>query len=179
MLEMNADNFSKGKDGRPEGSFDTQRAKFFEALGHPTRIRLLQVLAEGPRSFSEMKKQLDIESSGKLSFHLGKLEALVKTNANGNYILTDDGKEAVRVVETTVEADGCKTDSNKKRVLRLDPLPIAISIVWAAMMIATSLFLGRNTVVGTEVLEILTFGFIASLLLVTSLGQARAFRARL
>ena len=136
-------------------------------------------MAEGPRSFSEMKKQLNIESSGKLSFHLGKREALVKTDANGNYVLTDDGKEAVRVVDKTVEAEGCRTDGNKKRVLRFDLLPIAISIVWAVMMVVVSLFLGRNTVVGTEVLEVLIFGFIASLLLVTSLGKARVFRARL
>jgi len=174
MFEMKTDNFSKGN----EGNFDTQKAEFFEALGHPTRIRLLQILANGPHSFSEMKKQLNIESSGKLSFHLGKLEDLVKTDANGNYVLTDDGKDAVRVVDTTVEAEGCKT-SGKKRFLKFDLLSIAISIVWAGMMLKVSLFLGRNTIVGTEVLEVLIFGFIASLLLVTGWGPARTFRVRL
>jgi len=159
--------------------FDKDQAEFFEALGHPTRIRLLEVLAQGPCSFSELKKQLDIDSSGNLSFHLGKLDTLVKTNSEGNYVLTDDGKEAVRIVETSVQTEGCKVTNGKKTgYLRFEIAPIAISIVWAIMMLATSDFLGHNTIVGTQVLEILIVGFIASLLIVTGVGQSQIFRGK-
>src|SRR5215472_6134006 len=92
-----------GESGKMDPKFDERRAEFFEALGHPTRIRILQFLAEGEQSFSELKRKLEIDSSGNLSFHLGKLASLVKTNSDGNYALTDDGKEAVRVVETSVQ----------------------------------------------------------------------------
>lgn len=78
--------------------FDKSRAELFEALGHPMRIRILHVLASGPMGFSELKRSLGIESSGHLQFHLGRLDGLVKLQPDGNYSLTDDGKEALLVV---------------------------------------------------------------------------------
>ncbi len=142
-------------------------------MGHPTRIKILEVLSEGPKTFSELKRRLDIESSGNLSFHLGKLEALVKTNSEGNYILTDDGKEALRIIETTVRT-GASGMNSLKGHSGINLIPIAISIVWAFTMLAVSFFVGNNSAVGLDVLEILIFGFIASLLIVTGIGQSRS-----
>ena len=51
--------------------------------------------------FSSLKKEVEIESSGHLQFHLGKLHHMVGTNAGGSYVLTDDGKEAIRVLKLT------------------------------------------------------------------------------
>jgi hypothetical protein len=42
-----------------------------------------------------------MESNGLLTFHLGKMRELVKLNPEGNYALTDEGKEALRIVEAT------------------------------------------------------------------------------
>ena len=55
--------------------------------------------------FSELKREVGIESSGHLQFHLGKLAHLVGTNAEGSYSLTDDGKEALRMLRST-ESEG-------------------------------------------------------------------------
>ena len=49
----------------------------FEAISHPLRIKILKLLANKPRSFSELKRELGIESSGKLDFHLKKLRNLI------------------------------------------------------------------------------------------------------
>lgn len=49
--------------------------------------------------FAELKREVGIESSGHLQFHLGKLTGLVTTNAEGSYALTDDGREAIRVLD--------------------------------------------------------------------------------
>lgn len=73
----------------------------FDALGHPTRIKILQVLSEKPLGFSELKRGTGIESNGLLSFHLGKLTGLVKINAEGSYALTEEGREALRMVEAS------------------------------------------------------------------------------
>jgi len=164
---------SKSNGGSNEG-FDAGKAEFFEAMGHPTRIKILEILSDGPKSFSELKKRLDIESSGNLSFHLGKLETLVKTSSDGNYILTDDGKEAQRIVETTVRTGA--TGNGLKNHSGINLIPIAISIVWAFTMLAVSFFVGENSAVGLDVLEILVFGFIGNLLIVTGIGQGRSFR---
>ncbi len=39
------------------------KAQFFKTLGHPARIRILEVLAGGPRSVSELQPDVGIEAS--------------------------------------------------------------------------------------------------------------------
>jgi DNA-binding transcriptional ArsR family regulator len=81
-----------------ENGFDSSRAELFEALGHPTRVKILRSLQRGALGFSELKKEVGIESSGHLQFHLSKLGNLVGTDPNGSYSLTDEGREALRVL---------------------------------------------------------------------------------
>lgn len=78
--------------------FDAVRAETFDAIGHPTRIRILQALGEKPLNFSDLKRLVEIDSSGHMSFHLGKLKDLVETKPDGAYVLTDDGREALRII---------------------------------------------------------------------------------
>ncbi len=77
---------------------DTAPSEIFEALGHPIRLKILEALEKAPSSFSDLKKLSKIESSGHLTFHLEKLNGLVALNGEGNYSLTDDGREALRLV---------------------------------------------------------------------------------
>jgi DNA-binding HxlR family transcriptional regulator len=84
-----------------DSDFDVSRAELFEAIGHPTRIKIIQVLGEAPMGFSELKRSVGIESGGLLSFHLRKLEQLVSMTDQGVYALTDQGKEALRMVNVT------------------------------------------------------------------------------
>jgi DNA-binding HxlR family transcriptional regulator len=84
--------------------FDVREAELFEALGHLTRIKILQTLNENPLAFSELKKKIGIDSSGHLTFHLSKLAGLVKPNSEGKYCLTDSGREALRVTKIAGEA---------------------------------------------------------------------------
>jgi DNA-binding transcriptional ArsR family regulator len=82
---------------KSSNEFDLREAELFEALGHPSRIGILQALNGGPLGFSELKKRIGIDSSGHLTFHLSKLDGLVNTNSEGKYCLTDRGREALRV----------------------------------------------------------------------------------
>ena len=86
---------------KQDDSFNASKAEVFEALGHPTRIRLLQTLSERPLPFSELKRAAGLDSNGLLSFHLGKLSGLVRLNPEGAYALTDEGREALRIVEAS------------------------------------------------------------------------------
>lgn len=45
------------------------KADFFRLLGHPARVRTLEVLADGERSVGELQALLDLDSSG-MSQHL-------------------------------------------------------------------------------------------------------------
>jgi len=114
---------TNGVDG-----FSRDRAELFEALGHPTRVRILHLLADSPRSFSELKSALGIESSGQLQFHLGKLKGLVRTTDASDYALTDEGREALRI--TTVEP--ARTEEQLKRLrkrLRLFAIIVLVLVV--------------------------------------------------
>jgi DNA-binding transcriptional ArsR family regulator len=48
------------------------KAEFFKTLGHPARIRILELLCEGERSVSELQPDVGLESSH-LSQQLGVL----------------------------------------------------------------------------------------------------------
>jgi DNA-binding beta-propeller fold protein YncE len=78
-----------------EGDSHDSRAELFEAIGHPTRIKILQVLKGEPLGFAGLKRAVGVESSGNMAFHLAKLRNLVAVGPDGNYLLTDDGKEAL------------------------------------------------------------------------------------
>jgi DNA-binding transcriptional ArsR family regulator len=84
-----------------DDSFNASKAEVFEALGHPTRIKILQTLSEKPLPFSELKRAAGLESNGLLTFHLGRLRGLVKSNAEGAYALTEEGGEALRIIEAS------------------------------------------------------------------------------
>src|SRR5690242_20954371 len=60
------------------------KAELFKALGHPGRIRVLEVLADGERTVSEMQPMVGIESSH-LSQQLGVLRraGVVATRRKG------------------------------------------------------------------------------------------------
>ncbi|HET9187167.1 MAG TPA: metalloregulator ArsR/SmtB family transcription factor [Acidothermaceae bacterium] len=63
------------------------KAEFFKTLGHPARIRVLELLSEGERSVGEMLPEVGIESSH-LSQQLGVLRrgGLVTTRKQGNAV---------------------------------------------------------------------------------------------
>jgi DNA-binding transcriptional ArsR family regulator len=49
------------------------KAQFFKTLGHPARIRVLEILAGGPRSVSELQPEVGLESS-----HLSQQLAILR-----------------------------------------------------------------------------------------------------
>lgn len=58
-------------DGRPQ-PIHRVKAEFFRVLGHPVRVRILELLRDGERSVGALQAVLEIDSSG-TSQHLGAL----------------------------------------------------------------------------------------------------------
>ncbi|MHB1343042.1 MAG: ArsR/SmtB family transcription factor, partial [Thermoleophilia bacterium] len=48
------------------------KADFFRALGHPMRVRILELLREGDKTVGELRELTDLDSSG-ASQHLATL----------------------------------------------------------------------------------------------------------
>ncbi len=63
------------------------KAEFFRALGHPARIRLLQLLRDGERTVGSLQEALDLDSSG-TSQHLAALrkQGLVASRREGTSV---------------------------------------------------------------------------------------------
>jgi len=63
------------------------KAEFFRALGHPARLRILELLRSGERSVSELQSDLEIDSSS-VSQQLGVLRAknIVDTRRAGTSV---------------------------------------------------------------------------------------------
>jgi DNA-binding transcriptional ArsR family regulator len=63
------------------------KAEFFRALGHPARIRLLQLLRDGERTVGSLQEALELDSSG-TSQHLAALrnQGLVASRREGTNV---------------------------------------------------------------------------------------------
>ena len=137
---MSADESSNG--------LDVREAELFDALGHPIRIGILQTLSDDSLSFSDLKTKTGIESSENLTFHLSKLVGLVKTNPEGNYCLTDSGREALRVMRIAGEAFEISENKVDTRVPIFIVMAIGfsiagfVSIAFMNLLTAVSLFTG-------------------------------------
>lgn len=111
----------------PEEDFNKDRAELFEVLGHPTRIKILQSLSRSPLSFSDLKIRAEVGSNGLLSFHLGKLTGLVKV-VEGSYVLTDEGREALRILAKSPIVIKSVEERNAK-AFKMTTIVLAIALV--------------------------------------------------
>jgi DNA-binding transcriptional ArsR family regulator len=64
------------------------KAEFFKTLGHPARIRILEILAQGDRSVGELQPEVGLEASH-LSQQLGVLRraGVVVARKQGNSVI--------------------------------------------------------------------------------------------
>lgn len=71
----------------PSGSLQAFKAEFFRALGHPVRIRILEVLVGGERGVQELQEALGLEQPI-VSQHLAMLRAknIVKARKEGTTV---------------------------------------------------------------------------------------------
>ncbi|WP_069760190.1 helix-turn-helix transcriptional regulator [Streptomyces sp. LUP47B] len=64
------------------------KAEFFRMLGHPVRIRVLELLQDGPLPVRDLLTAIEVESSG-LSQHLAVLRrsGIVTSTRNGSTVV--------------------------------------------------------------------------------------------
>ena len=70
----------------------------FEPLGNDSRLKILAIVYEGKKSFSELSKIVDLKA-GHLAFHLRKLvnaKLIAQEASKGDYIITQKGLALVK-----------------------------------------------------------------------------------
>jgi DNA-binding transcriptional ArsR family regulator len=65
----------------------------FSSLKHPLRRKVLRILATGPKTFTEVLQQVDVDSAH-FSYHLESLGGLIRKGEDGKYRLSELGRAA-------------------------------------------------------------------------------------
>jgi DNA-binding transcriptional ArsR family regulator len=103
-------------------------SSIFGSLKHPIRRKILRLLSEKPRSFSEMLEASGVSSSH-LTYHLENLGELVSKTDDGKYRLSTFGEAAVATM-SRIEETPTKTEPN-----RSSSLPLKWKSLLAALLI--------------------------------------------
>jgi DNA-binding transcriptional ArsR family regulator len=111
-------------NSREEETYST----IFTSLKHPIRRKILRMLYEHSKSFSEMQETFRIESSH-LTYHLENLKELIYKTDDGRYKLSTFGEAAVGTMRKVEEMP--KVTEPK----RLSSLPIKWKSFFAVLMI--------------------------------------------
>lgn len=106
----------------------------FDSISHPLRIKILKELAKTPLGFSELKRAINVESSGALDFHLKKMQNLIETDSAGRYVLNARGSAALEAIRA-IEQYGWQ-----KRSFLLNLLVCILFNVWALAIFSFSLY---------------------------------------
>lgn len=120
----------------------SEGAQFFDALAHPVRIKILKALQTEALTFADLKKRMDIESSGHLQHHLGKLNDLIQTDETGKYCLSDQGKDALFTVKT-VENTAATSEHPRKAHLKTQILWNALVVSLLAVSLVSGLYISN------------------------------------
>jgi DNA-binding transcriptional ArsR family regulator len=107
----------------------------FTSLRHPARRKILRMLSEKPRNFSEILEELGISSSH-LTYHLENLGELVSKMEDGRYRLSTFGEAAVATMSRVEEAP--KTTEAKHPL----SLPVKWRSFFAVLMIGLVILSG-------------------------------------
>jgi len=118
-------------------------AELFEAISHPERIKILKILSKKPSSFASLKRQLGIESSGNLDYHLKKLRQLVTVREDGLYGLSDAGREAL----LSVEAIELWTEMKRRKIRIPSKIPKEVMFLGLLEVCASLLVFGFLVIV--------------------------------
>ena len=81
-------NMGEDKSMKPNVPLYQAKAELFRTLGHPVRIRVLELLQDGPRPVRELLAEIEVESSS-LSQQLAVLRraGLVSSSREGGAVL--------------------------------------------------------------------------------------------
>ncbi len=93
---------------------NTDEEKILSALGHRIRRNIIKILAEeGPKGFTELMNKVGVKDTGTMTFHLKKLKEFIEKNRDGEYQLTDLGRQAYSVLQYTKSLRGGKEQAEE------------------------------------------------------------------
>jgi len=78
---------------------EKELTQIFNLLKHPLRRAILKQLSKSPRAYSQILKNLNIQESSILNYHLREMgDLMIKKDVNGKYELNEVGKICLQLV---------------------------------------------------------------------------------
>ncbi len=120
----------------------------FSSLKHPSRRKILRMLAEKPRNFSKIEEKLGISSSN-LTYHLENLGELLTKMDDGSYKLSKLGEAAVITMKGVEESPDIKFTS-----------PLSLPLRWKSLF--AFLIIGIVILSGVSYVQFASFNQLSS-----------------
>lgn len=146
---------------------EKELTQIFNLLKHPLRRAILKQLSKSPRAYSQILKNLNIQESSILNYHLREMDDLmIKKDVNGKYELNEVGKICLQLVLKVKE----KEDIHRFNKLQLVVAQLKrainfIQITFSVLVIILVLELYLLNIIGfSSILEIFTSGAIFSII---------------
>jgi len=145
--------------------------QIFNLLKHPLRRAILKQLSKSPRAYSQILKNLNIQESSILNYHLREMDDLmIKKDVNGKYELNEVGKICLQLVLKVKEKEDIHRFNKLQLVVAyLKSAIYCIQITFSVLVIILVLELYLlNIIYFSSILEIFASGAIFSILISTS-----------
>ena len=119
----------------------------FTSLKHPARRKILRMLAEKPKTFSQILEELGVSSSH-LTYHLENLGELVSKMEDGKYRLSTFGQAAVLAMRGVEEVPVTPPKH-----------PLALPLKWKSFFAV--LMIGLVILAGVSYIQSRNFNFVS------------------
>ena len=150
---------------------EKELTQIFNLLKHPLRRAILKQLSKSPRAYSQILKNLNIQESSILNYHLREMDDLmIKKDVNGKYELNEVGKICLQLVLKVKEKEDIHRFNKLQLVVAQLKRAINFIIITFSVLViilVLELYL-LNIIYFSSILEIFASGAIFSILLSTS-----------
>ena len=151
---------------------EKELTQIFNLLKHPLRRAILKQLSKSPRAYSQILKNLNIQESSILNYHLREMDDLmIKKDVNGKYELNEVGKICLQLVLKVKEKEDIHRFNKLQLVVaQLKRAIYFINITFSVLVIILVLELYLlNIIYFSSILEIFALGAIGSIVTSTSI----------
>ena len=144
---------------------EKELSQIFNLLKHPLRRGILKQLSKSPQAYSQILKNLNIQESSILNYHLREMDdLLIKKDVNGKYKLNEVGEICLQLVLKVKE----KEDIHRfnKLQLMLVKLKSTIFLIQIAFLLLVTILVLElyllNVIDLSSIVEIFASGTIFS-----------------
>jgi len=135
---------------------EKELTQIFNLLKHPLRRAILKQLSKSPRAYSQILKNLNIQESSILNYHLREMaDLMIKKDVNGKYELNEVGKICLQLILKVKENEDIHRFNKLQLVLGQNLLAIGIYI-GALIIFWIEYFRGYLSLLGTMLYSIMT-----------------------